>query len=816
MDLVTPAVTAVATTGQVPGAGPTAVNAAYRPPSNLDPHGPIPGLDRCISARDYAGLPSAGLAQSMDDCYPPLPHFAHHNQQSKPCHSQRLDVSPSQSQSQSQPPSSSSAPQPLDIFTQPFLNLHQQYHHAQPQQSQRLHHHGRPNRHYQNQLSNLRSAHQLPLGDHQPEQYQDQLSLDFGFPRETHYSQLVDQSQSSRPTSAVAHQHHSQLPLAQPLVTSVSDTSSAAVPRTVNTSTSSYFPTLEASPWNSSLSLLSAPGSLASTPPSPHYLHPQNNLSSPTITATIQRDYQLSIPFSLPLPISPLLYPSTAMGTNDDLSHTAAAFADDIAAQEALARDYQPDLQGPFVGDKISSVAITEAYARADPVYIEKTSALPQTYSHYRPIQGDGNCGWRAIAFSYFEKLAEIQDQTLIQHEILRLISFNDALEKVGGYDAMLFDDMAEQTITLLKNLSANISSLSDSMALITAAFNDADTQSAIMYHMRLLAATTIKGNPEYEPFTGGLGLAGFCSQVIELPNREIDHLGIDALAAALLRPINMVLQIVYLDRSKGTQPNTHQIPADGDIKVANEASRAIYLLFRPEHYDILYKGRIQVQINKVDVSYHNDNKFESAHNHLASFATFDFSQLAMIPGLSKFPSPAPSMPSKLPMSVGHGFMPMETNVWGADVGMSMAPSQKPPLVPASARTSDLRVAFDAVTPAKPPLPLYLHMPHSRQSMTPISETPSPIVQSPSTEMLQSMLPSLARPASSSPLVSATSSNATQQYPLRFSMQYFQLGDSFKQSQPVMSYKNSHFNRAHFKNPKFTPEQWTPRDDDEY
>lgn len=67
--------------------------------------------------------------------------------------------------------------------------------------------------------------------------------------------------------------------------------------------------------------------------------------------------------------------------------------------------------QGPLVGEKRSSHAITEEYAKADPIYVAKTivsisasclvvmltfgKALPQTYSHYRSILGDGNCGWR-------------------------------------------------------------------------------------------------------------------------------------------------------------------------------------------------------------------------------------------------------------------------------------------------------------------------------------------------------------------------------------------------------------------------------------
>jgi hypothetical protein len=26
---------------------------------------------------------------------------------------------------------------------------------------------------------------------------------------------------------------------------------------------------------------------------------------------------------------------------------------------------------------------------------------LPQTFQHYRPIQGDGNCGWRGKSLSF-------------------------------------------------------------------------------------------------------------------------------------------------------------------------------------------------------------------------------------------------------------------------------------------------------------------------------------------------------------------------------------------------------------------------------
>ncbi len=66
------------------------------------------------------------------------------------------------------------------------------------------------------------------------------------------------------------------------------------------------------------------------------------------------------------------------------------------------------------MGEKRSSHAITEEYAKADPIYVAKTAvsicvssfgavlildkALPQKFSHYRPILGDGNCGWRGMS----------------------------------------------------------------------------------------------------------------------------------------------------------------------------------------------------------------------------------------------------------------------------------------------------------------------------------------------------------------------------------------------------------------------------------
>jgi ubiquitin thioesterase protein OTUB1 len=51
--------------------------------------------------------------------------------------------------------------------------------------------------------------------------------------------------------------------------------------------------------------------------------------------------------------------------------------------------------QGPLVGERQSSAAITTEYANADPIYRVKTAALPGKYAYFRTCRGDGHCGWR-------------------------------------------------------------------------------------------------------------------------------------------------------------------------------------------------------------------------------------------------------------------------------------------------------------------------------------------------------------------------------------------------------------------------------------
>ncbi|RDW77641.1 hypothetical protein BP6252_05694 [Coleophoma cylindrospora] len=352
--------------------------------------------------------------------------------------------------------------------------------------------------------------------------------------------------------------------------------------------------------------------------------------------------------------------------------------ADDLERQEAMAREYKPNLEGPLVGEKKSSVAIAEEYAKADPVYVAKTAHLPQTYSHYRQIQGDGNCGWRAAAFSYFEILVQTGDKAKIEEELARMTSFGNLLANVGGFDSWLCEDMSGETLDLLKDL-ASIPDQTEAMGLVLEKLNDRSISDTIVYHLRMLASSWLRADPGlYQGFIQGPeGLDGYCKEM-QAVNQEIDHLGMTLLIDVLLKPIGVAVEIVYLDRSEGTQANTHLFePTDSNGVPTHPCAPRIYLLYRPSHYDILYKEITALPIRQ-DLQVNRATSFSHQHavqntTGISNFSSVDMSAILGIPGFSMQPmhnlpptypysdfAPSPMSPSISPITAAVPSPPAE------------------------------------------------------------------------------------------------------------------------------------------------------------
>lgn len=89
------------------------------------------------------------------------------------------------------------------------------------------------------------------------------------------------------------------------------------------------------------------------------------------------------------------------MASDDEIAHLqdlSSKYEPETTVSPCLlrfGRDHSDRHQGPLVGERQSSAAITTQYANADPVYRVKTAALPAKYAYFRTCRGDGHCGWR-------------------------------------------------------------------------------------------------------------------------------------------------------------------------------------------------------------------------------------------------------------------------------------------------------------------------------------------------------------------------------------------------------------------------------------
>uniref|UniRef100_A0A0B7KQE7 ubiquitinyl hydrolase 1 n=1 Tax=Bionectria ochroleuca TaxID=29856 RepID=A0A0B7KQE7_BIOOC len=445
-----------------------------------------------------------------------------------------------------------------------------------------------------------------------------------------------------------------------------------------------------------------------------------------------------------------------------------------IAAQQAAAKDYQPNLEGPLVGEKTTTSIITQEYEKADASFVEKTYNLPQTFQHYRPIQGDGNCGWRAIGFSYYEKLIEIGNRSQVESELARLRGLNQMLPSAGY---QYWEDFADEALTLLQDVADNIGNPSIAHQLIFQRWNEDGATQSIIYYFRMLAGMFLKmHDATYDPFIADAGgIPGYCSSTVDIPNKEIEHLGITALVDVLLKPINVVLEILYLDRSPGPHATKYRFPEEANEQDESQFGAIIYLLFRPTHYDILYRAPplpvevpqhpVSIQVHRVN-TYDNGGGIMSTQTDLGAFATGDFSMLSMLPGFAP-----PSGPSQPPWA--------QQYCDGLTTPSPQSTTQQPPVV----------------APAPPSLP---------KSSTPLSPRTTATA-------------GVTRPA----IMAAPTSLVppSPECTIRFSPMQLEY-DGSKGSYPeptfqvtTSTFKNSVWNRAHFGNPDFHPEEWSPDDE---
>lgn len=399
-------------------------------------------------------------------------------------------------------------------------------------------------------------------------------------------------------------------------------------------------------------------------------------------------------------------------------------------------------------------------------------------------------------------------------------MSLGHMISNIGRYE--YHEDFAEEAHNLLRDIAANVANPGLARVILLQRFNDNTIEANIIYYFRMLSATYLKANAAiYDDFAADFGgIASYCSQAIDIVNREIEHLGIIGLANLLLKPIDFVLEIAYLDRSPGSQVNRYRFPEEANQQDTAALGPTIYLLYRPDHYDILYRtppiqapappvipvsvpapsGPVDLQVNRVS-GFTNNITINTVHSNPATFATGGMSVLAMLPGFGMNSldgiggcglSPLTSPPAAASPVGDHFVSSQQSSPWMFSESL---PSQVTPQQPPS---------------SLPPPPVVSASPIT----TSTSMTPSPtLMNATRSSSISSHLPTL---APSIPQASSPSG-----YHIRFSpvqLEYEEckrtgIREPAYQTTTSTTFKNSVWNRAHYGNPDFHPEEYVPDDD---
>ena len=92
-----------------------------------------------------------------------------------------------------------------------------------------------------------------------------------------------------------------------------------------------------------------------------------------------------------------------------------------------------------------------------------------------------------------------------------------------------------------------------------------------------------MKSNAEsYAGFLPDMDVHTYCARNIEPFSIELDHVGLQALATAIINEAGMAIEVLYLDRSAGDEVTPHRLPVLDANGNERKGGPTIRLLYRP------------------------------------------------------------------------------------------------------------------------------------------------------------------------------------------------------------------------------------------
>ena len=226
--------------------------------------------------------------------------------------------------------------------------------------------------------------------------------------------------------------------------------------------------------------------------------------------------------------------------------------------------------------------------------FLQGCAYLATQYKSYRAVRGDGNCYYRAFLFALVEHLCK--KSTTIE-ELKRIRDYvGRSIEDVVkcGYDRFTIDMFHEEMVDLLTAVAKEKETSSSISTSLHHRLNEENaTSDYCVWYLRVITSAYLKSDPDrfvhFLDDPSYIDVASYCAKEIDPMGKECSMVGVLALAEAF--QINV--DIEYMDGRcfDGTDNQKLVKHSFGnDSKSSDDSTLRITLLYRPGHYDILYK----------------------------------------------------------------------------------------------------------------------------------------------------------------------------------------------------------------------------------
>ncbi|KAF9984089.1 hypothetical protein BGZ65_001010 [Modicella reniformis] len=248
-----------------------------------------------------------------------------------------------------------------------------------------------------------------------------------------------------------------------------------------------------------------------------------------------------------------------------------------ILTQMQAIQDEQANAH-PLVDNSEDLTELEKEYENGSAVFKNKILNLADTHDRMRRLRGDGNCFYRAFAFAWFERvmLANTKPE-LLANAILAIKESKDLLT-AAQFEPLAFEDFYHTTLDVLENLSNT-----QPEGLLNV-FRTDEISNSIVMHFRLMASAYLKTHQDqYAPFLEfGQTMDEYCSMHVEAMGRESEEM----MLIALTKATHVSVEVAYLSGDEGSD-EVNFLPFLPDTI---PYMPPLVLLYRPGHYDILYR----------------------------------------------------------------------------------------------------------------------------------------------------------------------------------------------------------------------------------